>query len=83
MLTIKRRLQILWEVMTARSGHKHPAFEKQLSTFQRGYRAGMHDKELELIDRIRRTENTLQQYARYANKEAMQRDIRLIGDGSA
>jgi hypothetical protein len=32
--------------LTSRSGHAHPSQEKQLSTFQRGYDAGMKDAEL-------------------------------------
>lgn len=31
----------------ARSGHAHSAQEKQLSTFMRGYHAGLYDRELE------------------------------------
>lgn len=45
-LTIKKRLQLCWEILTIRSGHKHPAQEKGLSTFQRGYDAGMLDGKL-------------------------------------
>ena len=42
-LTIINRLKLCWEILTARSGHSHSAQEKQLSTFQRGYGAGMRD----------------------------------------
>ena len=42
-LTIPNRLRICWEVLTAKSGHKHKAGEKMLSTFLRGYTAGMKD----------------------------------------
>lgn len=42
-LTLKNRLMLCWEVLTARSGHAHTAQEKQLSTFIRGYEAGMQD----------------------------------------
>jgi len=42
-LTIWRRLQICFEVLTSRSGHKHPSQEKQLPIFQRGYGAGHRD----------------------------------------
>jgi len=45
-LTIKNRLKICWEVLTIRSGHKHSAQEKILSTFQRGYDAGRLDAKL-------------------------------------
>ena len=45
-LTIKNRLKICWEVLTARSGHKHTAQEKILSTFRRGYDAGRTDEKL-------------------------------------
>jgi hypothetical protein len=78
-LTLLYRLKICAEVLFARSGHSHCAQEKQLSVYQNGYKAGMSDKELEFIDRVCRTENTLQQYAKYATREAMDRDIRLIG----
>ena len=46
-LTLKNRLMLCWEVLTARSGHAHTAQEKQLSTFIRGYEAGMRDMRLE------------------------------------
>lgn len=81
-LTLIKRLNICIEVLFARSGHAHSSQEKQLSTFKNGYDAGMKDKELELCDRLERTENTLQQYAKYATKEAMHRDIRLIGSSA-
>lgn len=42
-LTVINRLKLCWEILTVRSGHSHPAQEKQLSTFQRGYCAGMRD----------------------------------------
>lgn len=42
-LTIINRLKLCWEILTVRSGHNHSAQEKQLSTFQRGYGAGMKD----------------------------------------
>ena len=42
-LTWRNRLKICWEVLTIRSGHKHPAFEKQLPVFLRGYKAGFKD----------------------------------------
>lgn len=45
-LTIINRLKLCWEILTVRSGHKHSAQEKQLSTFQRGYGAGMKDAQL-------------------------------------
>lgn len=46
-LTILNRLKICFEVLTTRSGHAHTAQEKQLSTFLRGYMAGLNDKRLE------------------------------------
>ena len=39
-LTFYNRLKICWEVLTIRSGHDHPAQEKDLKVFQRGYEAG-------------------------------------------
>ena len=81
-LTLLHRLKICAEVLFARSGHSHCAQEKQLSVFKHGYEGGIVDKELELSNRICRTENTLQQYAKYATREAMDRDIRLIGGDS-
>jgi hypothetical protein len=44
-LTIWRRVKICFEVLTSRSGHKHPSQEKQLPLFQRGYHAGLLDGE--------------------------------------
>lgn len=46
-LTLKNRLMLCWEILTTRSGHAHTAQEKQLSTFIRGYKAGMLDMRLE------------------------------------
>ena len=34
----------------------------------------------ELETKLKRTENTLQQYAKYRNRDAMDRDVRLLGD---
>jgi len=45
-LTFVNRLQLCWEILTIRSRHKHPLQEKALSTFQRGYSAGMKDARL-------------------------------------
>jgi hypothetical protein len=45
-LTFWNRLKICFEVMTITSGHKHSAQEKQLSTFIRGYEAGLYDGKL-------------------------------------
>ncbi|HBA1511074.1 hypothetical protein I5420_08080 [Citrobacter koseri] len=42
-LTLINRLKLCWEILTVKSGHAHTAQEKQLSTFQRGYRAGLKD----------------------------------------
>ena len=46
-LTLINRLKLCFEILTIRSGHKHTAQEKQLSTFQRGYKAGRIDYYLE------------------------------------
>ena len=46
MLTIRNRIRIALEAMTICSGHAHKAHEKQLTTFKRGYYAGMKDAEL-------------------------------------
>ena len=46
-LTVWNRIKICWEVLTIRSGHAHPAQEKQLSVFLRGYSAGLKDGKLE------------------------------------
>ena len=53
-LTIIHRIRIAWEALTSRSGHAHPSQEKQLSTFQRGYDAGMKDAKLSL-ENVERT----------------------------
>ena len=45
-LTIRNRLKLCWEIITMRSGHRHAAHEKNLSTFMRGYHAGLKDAEL-------------------------------------
>lgn len=45
-LTILNRLKICFEILTVRSGHAHIANEKQLSTFLRGYDAGVKDEKL-------------------------------------
>ena len=45
-LTLKNRLMLCWEILTTRSGHAHKAQEKQLSTFMRGYEAGVQDTRL-------------------------------------
>lgn len=42
-LTILNRFKLCFEILFTRSGHNHPSFEKQLSTFQRGYSAGMEE----------------------------------------
>jgi len=43
-LTLWVRLKLAFEILTLRSGDKHMAMEKQLSTFVRGYEAGMADQ---------------------------------------
>ncbi len=47
-LSIWTRLKLCWEIMTLRSGHKHPSQLKQLSTFQAGYKAGFIDASYEM-----------------------------------
>ena len=42
-LTFINRLKLCYEILTAKSGHKHTANEKQLSTFLNGYNAGFED----------------------------------------
>lgn len=42
-LTFLVRLKLCWEILTVKSGHGHSAFEKNLSTFQKGYEAGIRD----------------------------------------
>lgn len=46
-MTFLFKLKLCYEILTLKSGHKHSAQEKQLSTFQRGYDAGMKDARLE------------------------------------
>jgi hypothetical protein len=50
-MTFLFRLKLCYEILTIKSGHKHSAQEKQLSTFQRGYAAGMKDARLEARDK--------------------------------
>ena len=45
-LTMVNKIKLCLEILTAKSGHKHKAQEKQLSTFQRGYAAGVNDERL-------------------------------------
>jgi hypothetical protein len=45
-LTFANRIKLAVEVLTTTSGHGHPSDEKQLSTFRRGYDAGMQDARL-------------------------------------
>ena len=45
-LTMVNKIKLCFEILTAKSGHKHPAQEKQLSTFIRGYEAGLKDGKL-------------------------------------
>ncbi len=42
-LTLLNRLKLCFEIITIRSGHKHTAQEKILSTFQSGYKCGYQD----------------------------------------
>ena len=45
-LTFINRLRLCFEILTVRSSHAHSAQEKQLSTFIRGYEAGLKDGDL-------------------------------------
>ena len=45
-LTMVNKIKLCFEILTAKSGHKHPAQEKQLSTFKRGYSDGINDEKL-------------------------------------
>jgi len=49
-LTLKHRLKLCLEILTITSGHAHSADEKQLSVFQRGYDAGLFDRNLEELE---------------------------------
>ena len=49
-LTFINRLKLCFEILTITSGHKHPALEKGLSTFMRGYDAGLKDGQIEAKD---------------------------------
>lgn len=42
-LTVWHRIRLCWEVLSTASGHDHPAFEKDLPLFRRGYSAGCKD----------------------------------------
>lgn len=46
-LTIIHRFKLCYEILMTRSNHPHLAEEKQLSVFQRGYHAGLRDRQLE------------------------------------
>jgi hypothetical protein len=50
-LTFLFRLKLCYEILTIKSGHKHSAQEKQLSTFRRGYASGMKDAMIEARDK--------------------------------
>ena len=45
-LTFLNRIRLCLEILTVKSGHAHSAQEKQLSTFIRGYEAGLKDGKL-------------------------------------
>ena len=45
-LTMINKIKLCFEILTAKSGHKHKAQEKMLSTFQHGYAAGVNDERL-------------------------------------
>ena len=45
-LTFLNRLRLCFQILTATSGHAHSAQENQLSTFIRGYEAGLQDRKL-------------------------------------
>jgi len=46
-LTVFKRLKLCFEIITIRSGHSHTAQEKELSTFMKGYAAGIKDAKQE------------------------------------
>ena len=45
-LTIINRLKLCFEILTIKSGHYYAVQEKCLSTFKRGYDAGVKDEKL-------------------------------------
>ena len=51
-MKISKRLKICFEVLFLRSGHKHPAQEKQISVFQNGYSAGLDDARFEYANEL-------------------------------
>ena len=42
-----KRIKLCVEILFLRSGHKHPAQEKQISVFKNGYKAGLEDGKAE------------------------------------
>ena len=66
-LTIRNRIRIAWEALTSRSGHAHPSQEKQLSTFQRGYDAGMKDAKLSLENNATIEDNQIPRARRFGS----------------
>lgn len=81
-LTFFKRLKLCFEILTIRSGHKHPAQEKQLSTFIKGYHAGVLDRDLDLetrdVDRITIHKNKNQEYiALVFTKGNFDQEVRL------
>ena len=51
-LTLWNRLKLCFEILTIRSGHKHSAFEKDLSSFKRGFRAGVIDSQYAVHEKV-------------------------------
>lgn len=47
-LNIRNRLKLCFEILTSKSVYSHSSQEKQLSTFKRGYEAGLKDAYLEM-----------------------------------
>jgi hypothetical protein len=45
-LTLINRIRLCVEILTIKGRNKSPAYEKQLSTFMRGYDSGRNDESL-------------------------------------
>lgn len=91
-LTFRKRLHLIWEILTTTSGHPHCSNIKQLSTFQDGYVAGMKDAEYmdslkyyELIYNVQSKHHgeTRHQTALRYIRQAERNDCNLPQDNSA
>ena len=49
-LNLWNRVKLIYEIITIRSGHRHPTQLKKLSTFLKGYEAGMKDEKYNTKD---------------------------------